>query len=175
MSVRLRVALLGGLAALAAVVASTARGTGDGIAVAQATASFPERALVLTLPRQLALDAGSVEVRENGRLVGRRDVVPGGASREGGIGFVLVLDASNSMRGRPITDAVAAARTFAAERSAGQSLGLVTFNVHAATALRPSTDAGRITDALAAAPRLALGTNLRDAALRAVTLLRDSR
>jgi tight adherence protein B len=175
MSARLRIGLLGGLAVLAAVVASTAGGDTGGIRIAQAAASFPERALVLTLPRRIALDAGSVEVRENGRLVGRRELVPGLASRAGAIGFVLVLDASNSMRGRPVADAVKAARAFAAERSAAQSFGLITFNASPKTRLQPTTAAGAIDNALARVPSLALGTRLRDAALRAVAVLKESK
>jgi tight adherence protein B len=69
---------------------------------------------------------------------------------------------------------MAAARQFAAHRPAEQRLGVVFFNRDATVALRPTTDAAKIVDALASPPPLAKGTRIYDAAALGVRVLRTS-
>ena len=71
--------------------------------------AFPDRAYVLTLPKRQALTAGQVTVTENGQPVDGLSVVPAG-SAVGGFATILVIDASNSMKGDPIVGAMAAGR-----------------------------------------------------------------
>jgi tight adherence protein B len=137
-------------------------------------ARFPDRSFVLTLPSGMPLAEGDVEVRENGRLVSKVSLVPAHEAAADQFGVVLVIDASNSMRGRAIEGAVAAARAFAAERNENQQIAIVAFNRDSTVLLPFTTDAAAIDAALAAPPELALGTNLYDAVDAAVTLLEEA-
>ena len=134
--------------------------------------TFPDRSWILTLPKGIDASPQDVRVRENGGAVRDLSVTPadGGASR--GLGVVLVIDTSESMAGAPIADAMAAARTFARQRSAGQRLGVVTFDSTATVLLAPTTDAAKIDAALARTPRLHGGTHLFDAAGTGIDLVR---
>lgn len=155
----------------------TADGARGGVAVglAPAAASFPQRAFVLTLPHGMALGRGTVHVFENGRAVNGLTVSPARGAGAGSFGYVLALDASNSMAGEPLVRAMAAARAFAAERAAGAALGLVAFSSRVDTILRPSSDPAAIVSALDRLPRPAKGTRLRDAVAAAIALLTHSR
>ena len=84
---------------------------------------------------------------------------------------MLVIDASNSMRGAPIADAMAAARVFADQRSPDQPLGVVTFNSRTETLLPLTTDAERIEEALAADPQLRRQTHVFDGVDAALAML----
>jgi tight adherence protein B len=135
---------------------------------------FPDRAFVLTLPSEMTLPSSGVEVRENGVLVRGATVVPAGEAA-GQSGVVIVIDASNSMRGRPIEAAVEAAKAFAAQRSPYQQVALVTFNLRASVALPFTTDAAAIDAALATPPDLARGTKIYDGVAVAVDLLEQAK
>lgn len=130
---------------------------------------FPARAYALTLPSEMSLGAGQVAVTENGRAVPRVSVVPGTSSDE--LGVVLVVDASNSMRGEAIASATEAARTLADRRNARQPLGIVTFNNTPTALLRPTTVETEIGVALADPPPLARGTHIYDAVGAAIKML----
>lgn len=162
------------LAALAALcclaLAPAAHGARTTLVEAGET-RFPERAWILTLPEGASAQASDVDVSENGKPVTSLRVRP--ANLDGGFGVVLAIDTSKSMVGAPIRDAMAAAREFASQRPPSQKLGVVTFNESSSVLLRPTTDAGAIDAALAAAPELAPGTHLYDGAAAAVRLLRD--
>ena len=93
------------------------------------------------------------------------------ASAEG-IGTVLLIDASNSMKGS-IDSAMEAARAFAA-RNPGQPLSVVFFNVKPTVALPLTTDRKQINAVLAKPPKLAEGTRLYDALVAAVAQVRGS-
>ena len=93
------------------------------------------------------------------------------ASAEG-IGTVLLIDASNSMKGS-INSAMEAARAFAA-RNPGQPLSVVFFNVKPTVALPLTTDRKQINAVLAKPPKLAEGTRLYDALVAAVAQVRGS-
>ena len=93
------------------------------------------------------------------------------ASAEG-IGTVLLIDASNSMKGS-IDSAMEAARAFAA-RNPGQPLSVVFFNVKPTVALPLTTDRKQVKAVLAKPPKLAEGTRLYDALAAAVAQVRGS-
>ncbi|MBA2294686.1 MAG: type II secretion system F family protein, partial [Actinobacteria bacterium] len=136
------------------------------------TALFPDRSYVVTLdsPRDTALSTEDVKVTEDGTPV-KNLAVLSSASAEG-IGTVLLIDSSNSMKGS-IDDAMVAARTFAA-RNPGQPLSVVFFNAKPTVALPLTTERERVTAVLAKAPKLAEGTHIYDALVAAVAQVRGS-
>src|SRR5262249_38325764 len=82
---------------------------------------------------------------------------------------------SDSMHGRPIAAAMAAARAFAAHRTDGQSLGVIAFN-GAVTVLQPlTTDSTAISTSLSRTPTLRYGTRIYDALVQAAAMLRAAR
>ena len=136
--------------------------------------TFPDRAYVLSLPSQAYLPPGSVVVRENGKIVKGVTVVPASTAQSGQFGVVLVIDASDSMRGDAILGATAAARAFAAHRQPQQSFAIVTFNSQPHVVLPLTTDPAAIEKALASPPELGKKTNLYDAVSQAVTMLQNA-
>jgi tight adherence protein B len=164
------------LAALVGLVLVASQAAADAAEPLQLTevrgAPFPERSFVLSLPSERALTGEQVRVTENGAHVEALTVTPGGAAGRGTFGVVLAIDASESMRGRAIEDAMAAARAFAARRQANQPLGVVFFSRTARVALTPTIEAKRIAALLSAPPRLTPGTRILDATGAAVAMLR---
>jgi tight adherence protein B len=162
------VALVASIAALPAVGAEE-----EGVQIVEAgTALFPDRAYVLTLPTKpdSALTTADVAVTEDGKPVENLAVLSS-ASAEG-IGTVLLIDASNSMKGT-IASAMDAARAFAA-RNPGQPLSVVFFNARPSVALPLTTDGAKIDQVLAKPPKLAEGTHIYDALAAAVAQVRGS-
>ena len=89
-----------------------------------------------------------------------------------GIGTVLLIDASNSMKGS-INGAIQAARAFVA-RNPGQPLSIVFFSASPKVALPLTTDREQIDAVLAKAPKLSEGTHIYDALAAAVAQVRGS-
>ena len=171
---RLRRTLLAALAA-ALACASTAAAQ-DSVRLNQVGgARFPDRSYVLTLPDGMYLDEGRVDVRENGELVDQISIVPADDAAANQFGVVLVVDASNSMRGKPIEDAVAAARAYAERRNENQQVAIVAFNSETDVLLSFTTDAKAIDAALDDEPPLARGTRIYDGIATALRLLREAR
>jgi tight adherence protein B len=167
--------LLSALSLLTAL-ASAAAGTSRGLRIVEAGgARFPDRAFVLTLPAKQRLRAVRVHVLENGTRVSNVSLVPVGAADRGDFGVVLVIDASNSMHGTAIADAMQAARAFAARRTAKQQLAVVTFNGTSSVLLPFTSDEATIAAALASPPPLATGTHVYDGVASALTLLRSAK
>ena len=125
--------------------------------------AFPERTLALELPSKLALDPGDVRATENGVPVQGLEVTSAGQGGQGQFGTVLVIDASNSMRGEPITQAMRAAQAFAAHRTVDQELSVIVFNRDVEVTLPFTTSRAAISDALATTPTTAPQTHLYDA------------
>jgi tight adherence protein B len=142
--------------------------------VVSADAPFPTRSLVVSLSGGAVLRPGGITVRENGNDVRGVTILPADGAGENRFGTVLVLDASNSMRGVPIRSAMKAARAFAARRNPGQPLAIITFNDSAKVVTRLTTNGAAIDAALATLPKLGEGTHIHDAVLRATTLLRKA-
>jgi tight adherence protein B len=138
-------------------------------------AAFPDREYVLSLPKRVKLAPGDVKVWENGHRIRGVTSVQAEAAVSGKFGVVLVIDTSQSMQGRPIRGAVAAARAFAEQRAPTEKLGLVTYNDRVRVELEPTADATRIAESLATTPGLAFGTHTFDAAQIAISLLRAAK
>jgi len=156
-----------------ALLAATASRGADGLRTTRlASVSFPDRAFVLAVPKPLALKGARVHVEENGRSVVGVTVVPARATLSRTFGVVLVIDASNSMRGVAITQAMKAARVFAGHKAASAALGVVTFNRTASVVLLPTADTKAVMASLSTLPTLARGTHLYDATARALDVLR---
>ena len=69
--------------------------------ITEAQSSFPERAYVLSLPERMHLHSGQVRVLENGQPVPDLEVVASTTASTKQFGVVLVIDASQSMEGKP--------------------------------------------------------------------------
>jgi tight adherence protein B len=162
-----------GLAALAAALLATPALAADSPQVVEAgTALFPDRAYVLTLDtaRKTPLTTADVKVTENGQPVKNLSVFSSASAN--GIGTVLLIDSSNSMKTK-IASAMAAARVFAA-RNPGQPLSVVFFNSKPQVAQRLTTDAAAVKAALAKPPKTGEGTAMYDALAAAVAQVRGS-
>ena len=132
---------------------------------------FPARAYAVTLPTAKSVGPGQVMVKENGRTIPGAIVLPGTATGSKQLGVVLVIDASDSLRGEAIQGATEAARTLATHRNVHQSIGIIAFNRSAVTLLPPTTDQAKIDAALATAPVLERGTRIYDAVGEGVKML----
>jgi tight adherence protein B len=155
---------------VAAVPAWAAAGTDDVRLAPAGKARFPDRSFTLTLPKGASLGPAQVRVTENARAVTGLSVTPAEATR-GQFGFVLVIDSSKSMEGKPIKGALSAAAAFAKHRYPDQKLGVVTFNSSAVTALPLTTDQSAIDSFLATTPALDYGTRVYEAVEQALGLL----
>jgi tight adherence protein B len=172
-SLRVGIALAAAVATLGSLAATAGAAPSPLHLTEAAGAGFPERAFVLSLPAGERLEPSRVSVTENGHrvvdLAFAPTTAPGASS-----GAVLAVDASNSMRGAPISGAMDAARAFAARRNVNQSLAFLTFNKSARVPLSFTKSQAAVQAALAAEPRLAFGTHLYDAVAQAIALLQTS-
>jgi tight adherence protein B len=156
-----------------ATTASTA-GAGSPLTITQVgRVPFPERAFIIDLPGGIPSKNLRRQVRENGVLIAKTSLTPVGAS-DISVDTVLAIDASQSMSGKPLEAAIAAAGQFVRRRGSTGRIAIVTFNssVHVQTPLssRPS-DFQR---ALGHAPSVAYGTKIYDAVNRSLALLEKS-
>jgi len=165
-----RLALL--LVVAAAALAPTAWAAEPQSGLTQAGGSiFPSRAFVLTLPKSMQLSADRVHVLENGKPVVDLQVIAAGDASQGSFGVVLAIDASDSMRGAPISGAVEAAKAFLVERLPNQQVAILTFNKQTNILTKFTTDPATLGHALESTPRLAVGTHIYDAVRDAIDLL----
>ena len=170
MTRRVQVALLALLAA--GLTAAPSAAGKSGLTLTEAgNPPFPDRAFVLTLPSDRPLSADQLRVRENGTPVTGLTVVPAALGKGNQFGVVLVIDASDSMKGKPIVGALAAAQLFVGHRTAEEQVAVVTFNDQPDVALPFTTDSSAILQALAHKPTLAYGTHIYDAVGKAISLL----
>ncbi len=160
-------------ARIAAVSAAVAALVAPGLALGQSgapkitespSAGFPDRAYLLELPERRSLSASAVQVTENGTPVSELAVVPpGGAST----GVVLLIDASNSMRGAPIKGAMTAARAFLKERKRNMPISVVVFGPDDTVLAGFTTDGEELAAAVAKTPATSEGTHIYDALIDA--------
>ncbi|HKD33394.1 MAG TPA: VWA domain-containing protein [Gaiellaceae bacterium] len=122
----------------------------------------PERGFLLDLPPATQISRGQVTVSENGRPVRPFSLTPIQAV-EGRFGIVLVLDASDSMRGPAAQAALNAARAFVRQAGSSERIGVVAFNSRATVLAAPKDGAEALAGALAEPPKLAYGTRIYDA------------
>jgi len=171
---RVQVALLALLAA--GLTAAPSAAGKSGLTLTEAgNPPFPDRAFVLTLPSDRPLSADQLRVRENGTPVTGLTVVPAALGKGNQFGVVLVIDASDSMKGKPIAGALAAAQLFVGHRTAEEQVAVVTFNDQPDVALPFTTDSSAILQALAHKPTLAYGTHIYDAVGKAISLLEQAK
>src|SRR5262249_43370905 len=158
-----RTIVLALLTLLAASITGGASATG-GVSLTEAKGSaFPTRSFVLSLPTSRELTAGDVTVTENGHSVADVSLVSAAQATKRAFGVVMVIDSSDSMAGKPIAGAMAAARAFAARRNPHQQLALVTFNGKPDIAMPFTTDPTTIQAALSQVPKVSYGTHIYDA------------
>jgi tight adherence protein B len=168
-----------GIAASAALIAAAALVTTSSAApriqLSPTTGvNWPDRGYLLSLGSSQRIQPSQVTVTENGKAVNGASVQPAGSARAT-FGTMLVIDASDSMRGAPIRGAVTAARAFAARRNVNQRLAVLTFNSSNHYVLPFTGNEARIRAALSDAPKLAHGTHLYDAGAKAITLMQAAR
>jgi tight adherence protein B len=176
----LRVAAVALVAAALAAPTALAAAPAKKAAPLQVTAvgrlPFPERGFVIDLPRGAAVDASRVHLSENGIGIGPGQFTLSALSASNvSSATILAIDASDSMSGAPEAGALAAARTFVAQRRGNQEVGVVAFNGTVNVLQTPTIDPGRLQRTLANPPALAYGTHLFDAVNRSVKTLAASK
>jgi tight adherence protein B len=138
-------------------------------------ASFPDRQLVVGLPNGQRVSPDRIRLFENGKAVAHLSAVPVATAGTHAFGVVLAIDASNSMRGRALAGARAAATAFVANRLPNQPIAVLYFNRRTVVAVPFTTDPKAVVDALERPMRTAPGTHIYDAASAAARLLRSSK
>lgn len=167
-----RVCVAIALLAILALSAGQAAGAAESLSLRSTSGTrFPDRSFVLTLPDEMVLQAGAVKVRENGKLVEDVTVVPANQAGTGEFGVVLVVDASDSMKGAAIVRAMEAARAFATYRQSSQMMAVIVFNKETHVVVPLTADGGAIERGIADLPPLARGTHIYDAVEKAVALI----
>jgi tight adherence protein B len=134
------------------------------------TSGFPDKAFLLTLGATQALSASKVDVTENGGAVTGLGVTPPGGDKSGAI---LLVDASNSMKGAPIQNAMAASRAFLAERKSDLPVAIIVFGPDDSVLSNFTTDGGELQKAVAKTPATSEGTHIYDALVNAVNKAKD--
>lgn len=168
-------ALLAVFVAAGALLASPAAAKRPVGLVEAGGVEHPERAFILSLAEKTRLTEDRLTVRENGVIVPEISLAPVGEGKSRGAGFVLVIDASESMAGPPIDNAMAAARAFAAQRKPSQQLAVLAYNADTETVLPFTTDQSEIDQALGGTPRIAYYTRMYEALDRAIALIGDAK
>jgi tight adherence protein B len=134
-------------------------------------ASFPARALVLSLPNTASVLPSQIHIAENGKPVSDALVRPIANAGAGDFGVVLAIDISPSMKGAPLARAMAAARALAAQRTGKQELAIVAFDRRANVVLPLTDDQRAIATALARSPHVGSGAYIYNALTVAVQQL----
>jgi tight adherence protein B len=153
------------------LVASTAAAAAPVRLIEAGGVAFPDRSYILSLPPGANVSARGIRVRENGVLVNGVSVIAADAAQQRNFAVLLAIDTSNSMRGKPISAAVDAARAFASHRNPNQQMGVVFFDRTIRIAQPLTTNGALISAALSGAPRLHEGTRLYDALDKSSQLL----
>jgi len=170
MKVTLRIAIASA-AAVALALPTLALGQDAAPKLSEApTSGFPDKAYILTLPSRQALTASKLEVTESGKDVSGLAVAPPGGSKSGAI---LLIDASNSMKGAPIKNAMAASRAFLAERKKDLPVAIVVFGPDDTVLTEFTTNSAQLTDAVAKTPVTSEGTHIYDALVKAASMAKD--
>ena len=107
---------------------------------------------------------------ENGGPVTSVAVAPPGGSKSGA---VLLIDASNSMKGAPIQNATAAARAFLSERKKDLPVAIVVFGPDDSVLASFTTDGAELAAAAAETPQTSEGTHIYDALTNVVAMAEE--
>jgi Flp pilus assembly protein TadB/uncharacterized protein YegL len=126
--------------------------------------AFPDRVYQLQLPDQRTLTAEDVTIRENGAPPSGQIAVEAPNSTSG---VILLIDASLSMKGEPIEQAMAAARAFMKVRPEAMPVAVVAYNTEQHELTGFTTDPAVLNDAVAATPEVVLGTEIYDSLILA--------
>jgi tight adherence protein B len=164
-------AALVALSLVALAVPALGLGQSGGLTLRDAPdTAFPDRVYQLQLPSARTLTAEDVTIRENGAPPAGQIAVeaPGLTS-----GAILLIDASESMRGAPIDGAMAAARAFIGTRAKEMPVAIVAFQSEQDELTGFTTEGGTLTDAVASAPELAVGTTIYDSLILASEMAVD--
>jgi len=162
---RARIALAA-LVAAVTVPAIAAGQTGAPTLTEAPDSSFPDRVYIYNTPTPAALTAANIQVTENGGGVSSLAVDSSARSS----GAILLIDASNSMRGAPIEGAMAAARAFMTERKELLPVAVIAYNPDVTVLTDFTTDSDELASAVATTPSTAEGTLIYDALIRAAEL-----
>ena len=131
--------------------------------------SFPDKIYNVQLPHKATVGAGQLAVTENGDpVIGLGVEAPGAAN-----GVILLIDASDSMKGKPIAGAMLAARAFMAQRAPDLPVAVVAFNPDVNVLTDFSTDKRALAVAVGKAPPLAYGTHIYDALKKAADMAKE--
>ena len=134
------------------------------------TSGFPDKAYLVTLPSTQPLSEKNVQVTENGEPVLSLGVAPPGGDKSGAL---LLIDASNSMKGAPIKNAMAAARAFLKERKPNLPVAIVVFGPDDSVLTNFTTDTNELTESVSKTPVTSEGTHIYDALVNAVNMAKD--
>jgi tight adherence protein B len=137
----------------------------------ETTSGFPDKAFLVGLPSTQPLTASKVQVTENGEPVVGLGVAPPGGDKSGAL---LLIDASNSMKGAPIQGATVAARAFLKERKADLPLAIIAFNPNVNVLSEFTTKTADLEAAVAQTPATAEGTHIYDAIVQASKMAKDA-
>lgn len=163
----LSVGLPTALAVAALVTPAGALGQGSGATLREAQDSgFPDKVFIYRTPERTSVTAANIAVTENGGVVTGVEVDSGSKSS----GAILLIDASNSMRGAPIAGAMAAARAFLAERKPTLPVAVIAYNPEVTVLSDFTTDGEQLAAAVSSAPQTTEGTHIYDALIRAAEL-----
>jgi tight adherence protein B len=162
--VRRPLALLASVWAAAALCAAAAQADTNGFThlTQIGRVRSPERAFLLDLAPGTTVSRSRIQVRENGKRIAGFSFTPIQAV-EGRFGAVLLIDASDSMRGAPSQAALKAAQAFVRRAGPNEHVGVVAFNRNATVLVRPSDGVGALRTALARPLKLSYGTRIFDA------------
>ena len=159
-------------AALAALVVPTLA-LGQGAAPTlreEGDSTFPDKVYTVQLPQKTTLAGRNVTVSENGSPVSGLSVsAPGGTAS----GAILLIDASNSMKGAPIAGAMEAARAFMVQRTADLPVAVIAYNPEVIVLTRFTTNQDGLAASVASAPALAQGTHVYDALIQAAEMAKE--
>jgi len=143
-----------------------AQGSGSPTLTEAQDSEFPDRVWIYRTPTETKLTR--LEVSENGGAVNSLSV--DNASKTSGA--VLLIDASNSMAGDPITEAMVAARAFMAERTDDLPVAVIAYNSEVTVVTDFTTNGPELAAAVAESPTTAEGTRIYDALIRASDMAR---
>ena len=169
MKLGLRIAVAcAALAALALPALATGQGGGSPTLTEAQDSEFPDRVWLYRTPTATQLQG--LDVTENGGLVSGLSVDSGTKSS----GAILLIDASNSMAGEPITEAMAAARAFLAERKDELPVAVIAYNSDVTTLTDFTRVSDELSEAVATAPETKEGTRIYDALIEAARLSKEA-
>jgi tight adherence protein B len=158
--VRRRVAVIGFGVAMAVLWAQPALAAQDVRIRGVDPKQFPLVTVTVSVQQSVSLFPGQVRVSENGIPVDVTTVRSAGPSR--GVGVVLAIDTSDSMKGLPLQTAYAAAREFVSKVPSWMHIGLVTFADQPQPVQDLNSDHNTLLGSLATTPPTASGTALYD-------------